>query len=173
MSQTWSFVYRIHGPIYHAIGTVENKKGDGLTHAQIYLFDTEAAATARESITNPPMRRSALSGLRDMVTQFSPFSRLFVDCAARMRTSGIEWMRMAIRTGDDRLGSRRYNAPSAPGIAAKIAEESERKPRDIRLSLRECGFAELPDTHQRYDPLAYVLFRPRGSLFGLSVRRAS
>ena len=54
MSQTWSFVYRIHGPIYHAIGTVENKKGDELTHAQIYLFDTEAAATARESVTNPP-----------------------------------------------------------------------------------------------------------------------
>ena len=82
-------------------------------------------------------------------------------------------MRMAIRTVDDRLDSRRYNAPSAPGIAAKIAEESARKPRDIRLSLREGGFAEFPDTHQRYDPLPYVLFRPRGSLGGLSVRRTS
>ena len=83
---------------------------------------------------SPPMRRAALSVTRDMMAQFNPCARLFVDCAARMRTSGIEEMRTAIRTDDDRLDSRRYNAPSAPEIAAIISEESAGKPRDIRLS---------------------------------------
>ena len=83
-----------------------------------------------------------------MMAQFNPFARLFVDCDARMRTSGIEEMRMAIRTDDGRLDSRRYNAPSDPEIAARIAEESAGGPMDIRLSLREGGFSEIADTHQ-------------------------
>ena len=148
MNRPGSFVYRIRGSIYRTIGTVENKEGAEPKYSRIYLFDTEAATTVRESITNPPMRRSTLSGLRDMMVQFNPLARLFVDCAARMRTSGIEEMRMAIRTDVDRLDSRRYNAPSAPEIAAITAEESAGKPRDIRLSLREGGFSEIADTHQ-------------------------
>ena len=119
-----SFVYRIRGSICHAIGTVENKEGDAPNYARIYLYDTEAATTAREAITNPPMRRAALSEMRYLTAQFNPFARLFVDCAARMRTSGIEEMRMAIRTDDDRLDIRGYNAPSAPELAAIIAAES-------------------------------------------------
>ena len=161
MNRPGSFAYRIHGSNYHAIGTVENKEGDAPNYSQIYLYDKEEAKTAREAITNPPMRRETLSGARDMMAKFNPFARLFVDCDARMRTSGIEEMRMALRAADDRLDSRRYNAPSAPEIAAIIAEESEGGPMDISLSLREGGFSEIADTHQRYDPLEYALIHPR------------
>ena len=105
------------------IGTVENKEGDAPKYAKIYRFYKEEAEAAREAITNPPIRRPALSGMRDMMAQFNPFNRHLVDCATGMRTSEIEEMQMAIRTDDDRLDSRSYNAPSDPEIAAIIAEE--------------------------------------------------
>ena len=69
---------------------------------------------------------------------------------------------MVFRTDDDGLDSRRYNAPIAPEIAAIIAEESEGKLRDIKLCLREGGFPNIADKHQRYDPLSYSLIRPMG-----------
>ena len=117
------FVYRIHGSICRGGGDVKKKEGDGPKYAQICRFDTESATTAREAITNPPVRRPRLSGMRDMMAQFNPFNRHLVDCATGMRTSEIEEMQMAIRTDDDRLDSRSYNAPSDPEIAAIIAEE--------------------------------------------------
>ena len=62
-----------------------------------------------------------------MMDQFNPFAIRFVDCDARMRTSGFGEIRVAIRTEDDGLCGRRYNAPCAPEIVATIAEESEEK----------------------------------------------
>ena len=84
-----------------------------------------------------------------MMGKLNPPAMRFADCAARARTSGIAEMRMAIRTDDDRLDSRPYNAPNSPGNAAIIAEESAGALRNIKISLIEGGFSEIADTHQR------------------------
>ena len=84
-------------------------------------------------------------------------------------------MRMAIRTDDDRLGSRRYGAPSDPDIAGAIPDESAGKPCDIMISLREGGFYKIADTPPCYDPTQYRmhLFAQWESLGGLSALRTS
>ena len=57
-------------------------------------------------------------------------------------------MRMGIRTDDDGLDSRRFNAPSDPEIVAIIAEESAGTSRDIILAFREGGFPRIADTRR-------------------------
>ena len=157
-----SYVYRIHGSVYHRIGPLAGAEGEVPKYAQIYLFDTDAATDVRMSSSFSRLRRSTLSALRDMMARCNPFPPLFMDCAARMRQEGHEDARLILRTDDDGLDRRRYNAPRAPEVAAVISEESSGNPRDIKLALHGGGVSMISETHPCYDPLAYALIHPKG-----------
>ena len=73
---------------------------------------------------------------------------------------------------DPSVDRRRYNAPSAPDIAAILPEDPV-SPRDIVISYRENnGLKRINELSSSYDPLHYVLMHPQGQQgFELQIKR--
>lgn len=70
------YTFRIHGQIYHSIGSLFPQKGNAPKFAQIYIYDTDHELDNRHNQMKH-LDRNLLGELQDMQNKFNPFAQQF------------------------------------------------------------------------------------------------
>ena len=160
------YSFRLHGAMYHKMGSLHPQDGQQPVYAQLYIYDDQAALAARNS-RNPNLDPFLMAELQQMLIANNPFVPLYKQAYQIMQESPPELqsnlqMSLVLQQGDDR---RRYNLPTVDEIAAIIpgtGEEDVDHNRDIVLHYKHGGLHNISHLHPLYAPLHYVLLFPKG-----------
>ena len=160
------YSFRLHGAMYHKMGSLHPQDGQQPVYAQLYIYDDQAALAARNS-RNPNLDPFLMEELQQMLIANNPFVPLYKQAYQIMQESPPELqsnlqMSLVLQQGDDR---RRYNLPTVDEIAAIIpgtGEEDVDHNRDIVLCYKHGGLHNISHLHPLYAPLHYVLLFPNG-----------
>jgi len=157
------YTFRIHGEMYHRIGTLLPDPETQPQFAQIYIYDTDHETQNRSNVM-PDLDFTILAELQRMLHNINPYVNIFRQAGNLLKCDPLLDLRLVIinnRTKD----SRRYNTPSASEVAAIIigdGQETQYQNRDIVLRPYEGALQRISEIHPSYAPLHYVLMFPRG-----------
>ncbi|CAG8640302.1 2430_t:CDS:2, partial [Diversispora eburnea] len=157
------YTFRIHGEIYHRIGTLLPDPNANPQFAQIYIYDTNNEIQNRMNII-PDLDPIILAELQQMLHQVNPYVKIFHQARDIFKNDPMIDLRMVI-TNNRTKDPRHYNVPSAAEVAIIMAEDGqETNPmkRDIILQSHKGGFQRISEIHNLYMPLHYVLMFPKG-----------
>ena len=167
------YCFRVHGQVYHSTGALRPLPGKPSMFAQIYIFDTESAAT---ELTGRPVnhecRRDVFSLLFEIIQRENIFARSYrmmeeVVREEEERSREEHRPRLSVtmvfdsRASDDR---RRYNAATSNEVAAVYKGNDEEIEGERRLVVveRSGQMSFIRDYDPKCDPLTYPLLFPRG-----------
>jgi hypothetical protein len=157
--------FKIHGQIYHRIGSLLPDEGQNPVFAQLYIYDTDHENRNRLHVMSN-LNAEILQNLQEMLDTYNPYIQNFRQVRDLLRNEG-ESAEISMRIYCDRSHDpRRYNAPAASDVAAiMVGDGHEIVPsnRDIVLTLRAGTLQRISELHPSYDPLQYVLLFPRGN----------
>lgn len=176
--------FQIHGELFHYQGPLAPRSQEAPAFAQLFFYDPEYATDLRLQ-HRPQLDRYILHGLHEMLTDHSPFIRIYKTAQERLATQAGDFrillnpqMRLILQSGADR---RRENLPTATELAGILPDEfTDESRRDILLAVREPGrndpqLHRVAVTHAAYMPLHYVLLFPSGEYgwhYGMQLRDA-
>ena len=159
------YTFRIHGEMYHRIGTLLPNSETPPQFAQIYIYDTDHELQNRSSATpNFNLDSTILAELQQMLHDINPYVNIFRQAGNLLRHNPSLDLKLVI-TNNRTKDSRRYNTPTASEVAAIMigdGQETENQNRDIILQPHEGGIQRISEIHRAYTPLHYVLMFPRG-----------
>jgi hypothetical protein len=98
------YSFRIHGEIYHSIGTLLPNNEDYPQFAQIYIYDTDNELQNRMNIM-PNLDPNILTELQQMLNDVNPYVETFRQASDMLRSNQLLDMKMVItdkRTTDPR-----------------------------------------------------------------------
>jgi hypothetical protein len=172
------YTYRIHGSVYHKIGSLQAAPNQTPKFAQIYFHDPKLSvedASQAELPTRmalfPDLRTSLLDELQQLMRTHNPYVSIFEQTLERLAWADATntQMKMFIKTNTADQ-TKRYAAPRDADELAVImpgdgldAEPGEEIYRDIQLRKHDGGLRYIYETHSAYDPLHYVLFFMEGA----------
>ncbi|KIK72973.1 hypothetical protein PAXRUDRAFT_179558, partial [Paxillus rubicundulus Ve08.2h10] len=144
--------FRIHGALYHLMGSLLPPDGHDPTYAQL---------------CNPELNREVLLELHDMMANHHPYVNVYKQAFQVMREKPPEQhtdvrVQLHYNAGTDGW---RYNLPTTNEIATVIpgdGTESVNENQDIVLHLQGGGLRHISHLHQAYSALHYVLLFPKG-----------
>jgi hypothetical protein len=115
------YSFKMHGALYHKMGTLHHLNGHRPSYAQLYIYDQQAALAACNS-RNPNLDHVLMGELQDMLNANNPLVPLYKQADEIMHDSPPELrqnLQMAIflQQGED---CRRYNLPTVDEVAAII-----------------------------------------------------
>jgi len=145
--------FRIHGQVYHLIGSLLPKESHTPTFAQLYIYDTDHEIENRNNIIQG-LDEDILQNLQNMLDETNPYIQNFRYVRDLIQTNVSDDILMIIH-GDRTRDSRRYNSPTASEVAAiMIGDGHELHPsnRDILLRLRDGRLQRITEFHPSYDP---------------------
>ncbi|GBC08228.1 hypothetical protein RclHR1_00080005 [Rhizophagus clarus] len=155
--------FRIHGQIYHRIGSLLPENGQPPMFAQLYIYDTEHESKNQHNIMQD-LDNNILLQLQNMLDSCNPYIQSFrqaKDIILSNTTSEITMVIHSDRTHDPHW----YNAPTSSDVAAiMVGDGYSEDPtnRNIILKLHDGNLQRILETHPSYDPLHYVLLFPKG-----------
>jgi len=159
------YTFRIHGEMYHRIGTLLPNSETPPQFAQIYIYDTDHELQNRSNATpNFNLDSTILAELQQMLHDINPYVNIFRQAGNLLKQNPLLDLKLII-TNNRTKDSRRYNTPSASEVAAIMigdGQETENQNRDIMLQPHEGGIQRISEIHRAYTPLHYVLMFPRG-----------
>src|SRR2546423_2770538 len=159
------YTFRIHGEMYHRIGTLLPNSETPPQFAQIYIYDTDHELQNRSNATpNFNLDSTILAELQQMLHDINPYVNIFRQAGNLLKQNPLLDLKLVI-TNNRTKDSRRYNTPSASEVAAIMigdGQETENQNRDIILQPHEGGIQRISEIHRAYTPLHYVLMFPRG-----------
>ena len=159
------YTFRIHGEMYHRIGTLLSNSETPPQFAQIYIYDTDHELQNRSNATpNFNLDSTILAELQQMLHDINPYVNIFRQAGNLLKQNPLLDLKLII-TNNRTKDSRRYNTPSASEVAAIMigdGQETENQNRDIMLQPHEGGIQRISEIHRAYTPLHYVLMFPRG-----------
>ena len=159
------YTFRIHGEMYHRIGTLLPNSETSPQFAQIYIYDTDHELQNRSNATpNFNLDSTILAELQQMLHDINPYVNIFRQAGNLLKQNPLLDLKLVI-TNNRTKDSRRYNTPSASEVAAIMigdGQETENQNRDIILQPHEGGIQRISEIHRAYTPLHYVLMFPRG-----------
>ena len=159
------YTFRIHGEMYHRIGTLLPNSETPPQFAQIYIYDTDHELQNRSNATpNFNLDSTILAELQQMLHDINPYVNIFRQAGNLLRHNPSLDLKLVI-TNNRTKDSRRYNTPIASEVAAIMigdGQETENQNRDIILQPHEGGIQRISEIHRAYTPLHYVLMFPRG-----------
>jgi len=187
-----AYNFRIHGGIYHRIGSLLPNGNASPCFAQIYIFDAANEITNRLAVAQH-VNKDTLMILQQLMHNCNPFVQDFKTMASLARERGLTDLRMVFKA-EGAIDRRRYNAPTSDteigilikkssnktsinitdvGILIMDGSSNEDEPcrRDIILHLTDTGarianngrpLKRISELNQCYDPMHYVLLFPTG-----------
>ena len=159
------YTFRIHGEMYHRIGTLLPNSETPPQFAQIYIYDTDHELQNRSNaMPNFNLDSTILAELQQMLHDINPYVNIFRQAGNLLKQNPLLDLKLII-TNNRTKDSRRYNTPSASEVAAIMigdGQETENQNRDIILQPHEGGIQRISEIHRAYIPLHYVLMFPRG-----------
>ena len=108
--------FRIHGQVYHCIGSLLPENGHSPTFAQLYIYDTEHENENRKNIMQD-LNDDILLHLQNMLDECNPYIQSFRqarDIILSNRTTEISMIIYNDRTHNSHC----YNAPTSSDVAA-------------------------------------------------------
>lgn len=166
------FVYKIHGEMYHTIGSLLPEENKVAKFMQLYFYDTNYELDHRLSHFEN-LNRDMLQNLQTLLHIYNPHVREFKQAVEYM-----QWqyppteIKLLIKANNPALDQRTHNLPTSSDIAVLMPGDGFEinTNRDILLSLK-CGdnaMMRIDQTHRYYDPLSYPMLFPCGE-FGWDI----
>jgi hypothetical protein len=164
------YSFRIHGDLYHQMGSLLPRNDASPSYAQLYINDPQVALDARNS-RNPNLNPMIMTELQAMLNDVHPYVPLYKQAYQIMMDKPLEEQanihtRIVLQPSADH---RRYNLPTADEVAAIIpgnGEEDVSEHREIILRLKAPAqgstLKRISHLNPLYAPLHYVLLFPHG-----------
>ena len=158
--------FRIHGGLYHLMGSLLPRENEVPSFAQLYIHDPHEAVAIRQQ-RNGNLNADVLRELNDMLFNHHPYVQVFKH-AHQILNARPEANQSDLRVRlhyNEATDARRYNLPTANEIAAVIpgdGTEVLNENRDIILRLEGGGLRRISHLHRAYSTLHYVLLFPKG-----------
>ena len=161
------YFLRIHGGIYHSIGSLMPENGCDPVYAQLYIYDTSESCPLRmRNANNSECIESLMVELTNHIMVINPYAHSFKSMymAMEMRPQRQRDVRMFIfndRTNDPG----RYNLPTTTDVAAVFESTDGGPPLGERhLIVEPFGghVRRISSLQNALDPLAYPLLFPYG-----------
>ena len=160
--------FRIHGQVYHLIGSLLPESGHPPMFAQLYIYDTEHENENRHSIMRD-LNDNTLLCLQNMLDECNPYVKNFRqarDIIMSNTTSEISMLIHNDRTHDPH----RYNPSVSSDIATIMVGDGyniEPTNRDICLRLRNGGLQRISrPIHHMIHYIMYFYF-PEAMMAGI------
>ena len=145
------YTFRIHGEMYHRIGTLLPNSETPPQFAQIYIYDTDHELQNRSNATpNFNLDSTILAELQQMLHDINPYVNIFRQAGNLLKQNPLLDLKLII-TNNRTKDSRRYNTPSASEVAAIMigdGQETENQNRDIILQPHEGGIQRISEIHR-------------------------
>ncbi|CAG8493504.1 1602_t:CDS:2 [Acaulospora morrowiae] len=155
------YTFRIHGEMYHQIGTLLPENQANPLFCQIYMYDTDEQQRYRQCIM-PNLDNFMLFELQEILHKVNPYVHTFRQAAQLLRENPTQDLKMMIVKSRNK---HQYTTPTASEVAVLIVgnnQESECLNCDIILHKRKGGLQRISQIHPSYIPLHYVLLFPHG-----------
>ena len=115
------YSFRMHGEMYHKMGTLVPQHGQQLVYAQLYIYNNQAALTAHNN-RNSNLDPFRIGELQDMLISNNPFVPLYKQACQIMQETPPELqsnlqMTLVLQQGDNHC---QYNLPTVDEVAAII-----------------------------------------------------
>lgn len=130
--------FRIHGQVYHRIGTLLPEVGHPPMFAQLYIYDTDHENKNRHNIMED-LNNDILQHLQNMLDEFNPYIKTFRQVRDIVLLNATSEISMIIHS-DRASGSHCYNAPTSSEVATIMIGDGYNVSvtnRDILLKLRD------------------------------------
>ncbi|PKY59706.1 hypothetical protein RhiirA4_482684 [Rhizophagus irregularis] len=156
--------FKIHGQIYHRIGSLMPDEGQKPVFVQLYIYDTDHENSNQFRIMRD-LNGEILKNLQNMLDTYNPYIQNFRQVRDLLQNDA-DSAEISMRIYCDRSNDAcRYNAPAASDVAVIMVGdgyEVEPSNRDIVLNLCDGTLQRISELHPSYDPLQYVLLFPNG-----------
>mmetsp|Transcript_13935 Transcript_13935/g.25807 ORF Transcript_13935/g.25807 Transcript_13935/m.25807 type:complete len:491 (-) Transcript_13935:4232-5704(-) len=151
------YSYRVHGELYHLMGSLLPQDDNAPTFSQIYMYDPDFQVERRQQLMGPTVDPDILRTITDLLHQHNPFVRLY----QQARHTRANEYRIAFRA--EGVDMRRYNAPQVSEVGAILVDNEEGGHRDIVVRRHDASLFRISETHPSCEPLSYPLLKPFGT----------
>jgi hypothetical protein len=152
--------FRIHGEMYHRMGSILPLEGNMPQFHQIYVYDPSDQVAHRQNLMDN-LDSDVCETISDVLTEFNPYVRVFRNAAAILDRDPATNLSMVLRADPNR-DSRRFNIPTADEVAVMLDSNVQANRRDIVLHKNSGFLTRISELNMSYDPLHYVLLFPNG-----------
>ena len=157
VERTGIFTYRIHGEMYHLIGSIMPEEGQRPSFLQLYFYDTDNELDNRmHFMTN--RNHQLIRTLQQILRNVNPWIHIF-NSALQSNDNSVG---LTLRISADGRDSRTYNQPTSSDVAAIIPGENNGNFRDILIQTKSNQLMRISETHRAYDAYSYVFLFPTG-----------
>ncbi|CAI5440372.1 unnamed protein product [Caenorhabditis angaria] len=167
------YCYRIHGQVYHFVGSLHPAVGEKHNFAQVFIMDTGLAA---EELAGRPINNDCTENmfkkLIEILEKINPFVHSFktmrevekeeqLAAAREGRPEKEVKMTFRVRGEDDH---RRYQLPTSTEVAVVFVGDEDNIPGERRITVQQRGgqLVSFRDTDKETDPMVYPLIFPDG-----------
>lgn len=159
------YTFRIHGSVYHRIGSLLPADGQPARFAQIFFYNTAEQVSRRHQIFSH-IPQQLLVILTQCFHENNHFVQQFQHIGPEVLQRNAINMRMVIQANLPNLDRSRFNLPLAEHeIAAIVPDDNpEGAERSIIVRGRNNEFQFINELNVALDPLSYILLYPRGEL---------
>jgi hypothetical protein len=161
VAQPSNYTYRLHGELYHRMGSLLPQLGEALKFAQLYISDLHAELDGRMANFGG-LNRDTMQLLQMMMHACNPYASIYQTAAEQLQGGAIE---LSLRSVNNRhTDFRRYHAPTVDKVGALMVggDVDEADARDIIVHSTNGYFQHVFPLHSAYAPLHYVLLFPDG-----------
>ncbi len=152
--------FKIHGKVFHRIGSLQPTEGEAPKFAQIYFHDNDHE-TENRLRHNPHLDPKVLKELQDFMKKINPYVKSLVYASEISKESPDLKLVIHADKKPDGEHIRRYNLPTASEVAVIMPGEQAGH-LDIILKTKDGEIQHINSMHRSYDPLHYVLLFPYG-----------
>jgi hypothetical protein len=166
------YTFRIHGSMYHRLGSLLPQPGEQPGFAQLYFYDTDHEVDNRLHHMDK-LDRHTVMVLQNMIRNENRFYQVFQQALDERRIMNevnghvdLPGHNIPMQIVErPELDNRRFNRPTSVDVAV-ILPDGDSGTRDVRVLLCGGTIQYISEMHPDYTPLAYVLLFPTGSPAG-------
>lgn len=168
-SRGGAYAFRIHGSIYHRIGSLLPPESSAPSFAQIYVYDAENEINNRHAVASH-VDIGTLADLQTLMHDVNPIVRDFKTMNQFLIENPDQGSDISMLFRSEGVPDpRRYNAPTNSTeigiliLGSSSRQEDEPRFRDIVIRPQNGGeLQRINELNQMYDPMSYVLIFPLG-----------
>jgi hypothetical protein len=161
VAQPGNYTYRLHGELYHRMGSLFLQPGEARKFAQLYINDSHAELDGRMGNFGG-LNRGTMQSLQTMLHACNPYVIIYQTAVEQLQGGAIELSLHLVN--DHRTNLRCYNALTIDEVGALMVggDVDEVDACDIVVRSTNGYFQRISPMHSAYAPLHYVVLFPDG-----------
>lgn len=166
------YCYKIHGQLYHSVGTLHPDNGNPPKYAGLFILDSESALNYRmNGGTHKECKTDVMTSLMNMLHNVNPYAKLFqhmVHVEENLKLTSADSVPTYHLTFsvDNTFDKRRYNPSTTGEIAAVFLSDDGTPPNNISFTIHSKASGHqvkrISALNPHTDPMSYPLLFPCG-----------